>query len=74
MSDIWNYYVKLVGNKAKCKICKKEVARNQGSTSSMRKHLKHMHPVDYKKVTAVEVSNGPEKVIIEKKSRKSQGC
>lgn len=56
MSDIWRYFDK-IGDKAKCKLCKKVLARSEGSTTSVWKHLKTVHPDEYNKLKGTPVDS-----------------
>lgn len=50
MSEIWAYFDKTADNKSKCKLCKTDITRSQGSTSGMWTHLKSAHIELYKKL------------------------
>ena len=43
MSDIWNYFFKPFGDKAKCKLCGKDYACKQSSTKGLWNHVKSIH-------------------------------
>ena len=62
MSDIWKYFVKVLDEKAKCKICKKEISRKQGSTKGMWAHLEHIHSDIFNKLKGSESSGKKETV------------
>lgn len=48
-SNIWKYFDKTENEKAKCKICKKEIGRKDGNTKSMWYHVNAMHGKWYRK-------------------------
>src|SRR6266576_4045857 len=45
-SSIWRYFDKVVGDKAKCRICNVDASRKGGSTKAMWDHLRH-HKEEY---------------------------
>lgn len=55
-SDVWKYFDEF-GEKAKCKMCKTIVARTQGSTHGMWKHLQSKHPESYDKIKGIGGEN-----------------
>jgi hypothetical protein len=64
MSDIWKYFEKIAGDKARCKIqsCKKEVCRKQESTKGMWVHLERQHREEFNKLKDIGSDGQKEKV------------
>ena len=62
MSDIWKYFEKALDEKAKCKLCKKEISRKQGSTKGMWVHLERKHRDIFSKLKGSESSGKKETV------------
>ncbi|XP_069694254.1 zinc finger BED domain-containing protein 6-like [Periplaneta americana] len=43
-SAIWNYFVDLGNNRAKCNVCSKQISFKGGSTFNLLRHLRATHP------------------------------
>ena len=56
MSDIWKYFEKLLDEKAKCKLCKKEISRKQDSTKGMWTHFVRIYSDIFNKLKGSEFS------------------
>ncbi|KAI3410439.1 hypothetical protein GPALN_004541 [Globodera pallida] len=67
MSDIWKYYDKSSANEAQCQICKRKLARKDGSTRGMWKHLEAKHQQDFQQLkgTLNDGENGEEQRSLE---------
>lgn len=61
MSDVWTLFIEK-GDKAKCLLCKNELYKKQGSTSSLWKHLKSKHTEEYNKIKKGEAVERQNKV------------
>ena len=54
VSNIWKFFEKLPDQmKAKCKECGKHLARTDGATSALNKHLSSIHPELFKESKAI---------------------
>lgn len=53
-SAIWNYFVNINTNSAQCKLCDKVYSRKGGTTTSLKGHLKSLHPKEYEDFTKAD--------------------
>jgi hypothetical protein len=53
-SVIWNYFVNVDINSAKCKLCEKVYSRKGGTTTALKGHLKSLHPHEYEECNKLE--------------------
>lgn len=53
-SVIWNYFIEVSADTAKCKLCEKKYSRKGGTTTSLKGHLKSMHATEYEEFVKSE--------------------
>lgn len=53
-SAIWQYFLEIDDNFAKCKICGKKYSRKGGTTTSLKGHLKSLHKDKYEELSKIE--------------------
>ena len=49
MSVVWENFLKLGSNEAECKVCKKILKCQGGSTKGLHWHLQNVHNIDTKR-------------------------
>jgi len=62
-SSIWRFFDKVVGDKAKSRICNVDASRKGGSTKAMWDHLKH-HKEEYSTYHMMQVFREQKKPIL----------
>uniref|UniRef100_A0A183CBQ7 BED-type domain-containing protein n=1 Tax=Globodera pallida TaxID=36090 RepID=A0A183CBQ7_GLOPA len=65
MSDIWKYYDKSSANEAQCQICKRKLARKDGSTRGLWKHLEAKHQQDFQQLKGTTTDGEEEQRSLE---------
>lgn len=53
-SCIWNYFIQVNSDSAKCKLCMKTYSRKGGTTTSLKSHLKSVHATEYEELIKLE--------------------
>ena len=48
-SQVWDYFNKFDRDRVQCKRCLAILSNKQGSTTSMRRHMKHIHKIEMPK-------------------------
>ncbi|GBP33612.1 Zinc finger BED domain-containing protein 4 [Eumeta japonica] len=61
-SDIWQYFVVIDNDYAKCKTCHKNYSRKGRTTTSLKGHLKSMHKEEYEEFCKMEQQRDTVKV------------
>jgi hypothetical protein len=64
-AHIWDFFEAQNDGLAQCKVCRKEVSRKAGQTSTMRRHLSSLHIEKYSELLKSES-------VVKKKSPKVQ--
>lgn len=61
-SEIWQYFVEVDDNYAKCKSCGKNYSRKGRTTTSLKGHLKSIHKEQFEELCKLEEQREKEKL------------